>query len=492
MVEIVKAEDVFNEAKSYLEGITPDGKPHPEDLDKAERLLNELLSYNVGNAVVLHVLGSLHMKKGNFGLAIQILSQVTQVNPDFGEAWNNLCLAWRGVNDWDRAVFCSKRAAKILDNADTLCNVGSLHLNRHMPEEALPWLTKALEKDPEHIQSQWHKSLALLEMRQWDEAWELHEARLKGGGSYNIAPRNYHGPDGVTPYWDGKSKGRLVIHGEQGMGDEIMFSSCIPDAIATGCEIILEPSPRLETLFARSFPQTRVFGTDHVDGRKWIDEIGKPDFMCPVGSLPKLFRRKDEDFPGTPYLVPDSGKAGWWMDKLKSLGARPRIGIAWQGGVQSTRNDARSFHPLMFAPLLRHDVSWVSLQYDETAQRNVEQVREQTGVKIAHWPKAVEARDPDTGKLADLDDLAALISRLDLVISVCQTAIHFAGALGVPCWCLTPSQPSWRYSAVETEIMPWYSSVALIRQPKGVTDWAPVIAEVEKRLARFLEQRQVG
>jgi hypothetical protein len=505
VVEFVRAEDVFNEAKYFLEGKNADGSARPKDLKKAEALLNETLDNNLGNFMVLYVLGSLHMQRRHFGLAIQLLSHVTQTHPKFGEVWNNLALAYRGVNDWNRAILCAKEAAKFIDHADIPCNLAGLHLNRHMPEDALKYADAALAKDPDHIKAKWHKAMALLELRKWAEAWDFHESRLvEGGANYNIATRNYHGPDGMTPWWDGGTAGfieeaehgaferqaTVVIHGEQGMGDEIMFSSCIKDAIATGANIILEPSPRLEKLFKRTFPEAAVYGTDHVDGRKWIEELGRPDFKCAVGSLPKFYRRREEDFPGTPYLTPDRGKRAWWSDKLKALGSKPRIGLAWQGGVASTRNDARSFHPMQFAPLFHHDVAWVSLQYDSTARQNVEDVKRELGVKITHWPKAVESHDPETKKPNDLDELAALISKLDLVISVCQTAVHFAGALGVPCLCLTPSQPSWRYSAIESMRMPWYNSVKLIRQPIGTTDWAPVIAEVDRRLGQFLAERQ--
>lgn len=486
MVEIVKADDIFSEAKRLLEGRDEKGEPCEKNLDRSEALLNEILSHNIGNIMVLYVLGSLHLERGNFGLAIQLLSQITQSNPQFGEAWNNLAMAYRGANDWERAVACCKRAAKLIPNPDLPCNISGLHLNRHQPEEALKYAEAALAMDANHIKAQWHKAVALLELRRWGEAWEPHDSRLEGGANYNIALRNYHGPEETTPWWDGKTKGTVVIHGEQGMGDEVMFASCIKDAIATGAKIILEPSPRLAGLFQRSFPKAKVFGTNHTDGRDWIETLGKPDFKCAIGSLPRFYRRKGADFPGTPYLVPDPDKKAWWAGKLRELGPKPKIGLAWQGGVQSTRNDVRSFHPLQFAPIFEHDVDWISLQYDKTARANVEEVKTALGVQIVHWPKAVEATDPETKKPNDLDDLAALISGLDMVISVCQTAIHFAGALGVPCLCLTPSQPSWRYSAVESEAMPWYGSVKLIRQAPGTCDWAPVIDEIDRRLIQFL------
>jgi len=488
-VKLIPAQDIFTEAKQYLEGKAAEGGDHPKDLDKAEELLNEVLNHNVGNDMVLYVLGSLHMERGNSGLAVQLLSQVTQMVPKFGEAWNNLGLAYRGVGDWKRGTACIKEAAKYINHPDIPCNAAGMHINRGMAEKALKWADKALETDPQHVKARWHKAMALLELRRWGEAWDYHEARLEGGAQERIAERNYHAPD-MTPWWDGKSKGTVVIHGEQGMGDEIMFASCIPDALETGAKLILEPSPRLESLFKRSFPEAKVYGTDDTDGNRWIEELGKPDFKCALGTLPKFYRRSAESFPGKPYLVPDKGKRAWWGDKMKALGRKPRIGLAWQGGVEATRYDARSFHPLNLAPLFQHDAAWISLQYDQTARENVQDVRDKLGVRIHHWPKAVEATDPDTGKPNDLDGLAALISQLDLVISVCQTAIHFAGGLGVECWCLTPSQPSWRYGNVEETNMPWYDSVTLIRQEPGVTDWTPAINEVNERLGKYLGERK--
>ncbi len=493
MVELVKATDVFEEAKALLEGVSLDGGPVDVDLDRSEALLNELLDNNPGNITIIYVLGTLHLAKRNNGLAIQLLAQTVRINPTFGEAWNNLALAYRGANDHDRAVVCCKKAFKYIQHPDIPTNISGLFLCRHKPDEALEWANIALEIKDDHPKALWHKATALLELRRWEEAWPLHESRLLGGANYNIALRNYHGKDEMTPWWDGKTstvgprKAFVVIHGEQGMGDEIMFSSCIQEAIDTGANILLEPSPRLDGLFKRAFPGAKVYSTNDPDGNAWIKKLGKPDFKCAVGSLPKFYRNSDKDFPGTPFLKPDPERKRFWGEKLRALGNKPKIGLAWQGGVQSTRYDARSFHPQEYAPLFQHDVDWISLQYDETAQRNIDEVA-QAGMHITHWPEAVAAIDPETGKQSNLEELAALISNLDLVISVCQTTIHFAGALGIPCLCLTPSQPSWRYSAVESEVMPWYDSVTLIRQEVDSSDWGPVIADVEGRLRQFLAE----
>ncbi len=486
-MQFIQANELMKQAVSYLEGKAEDGTPHERNLNKAEGIFNEILNYNIANPVVLYSIGSLHLSKGHYALAIQLLSTVCNMCPEMGEAWNNLGLAWKDVPNFEKAEYALKKAAKRIHKEalpDIYCNIAAIFVTRNKPEQVLEWANKALEIDPKHQKAMWHKGLAHLEMREWSRAWDLHECRLTGGAVDKIAVRNYHGPDGMTPLWDGKTVGKLVIHGEQGMGDEIMFSSCIPDAIATGCEIIFEPSPRMEKVFKRAFPGIKVYGTDEMDGRRWIGELGKPDFKVALGSLPKFFRRSPEAFPGTPYLKPDESKRAWWGEKVRAYGTnRPVIGIAWQGGVQSTRYDARSFHPSSYKPIFEAiDATWISLQYDQTAKDCVEDMKK-ASVKILHWPKAVEQTDPDTGKPSDLDELFALVSRCDLVVTVCQTAVHVAGSLGIPCFCLTPSEPSWRYSAGEYTDMPWYSSVKQFRQLPGSHDWALPIEAVAQQLA---------
>lgn len=485
-MQLVSAEEAFTLAKEYLEGKKEDGTPCEQNLEKSEELLHEILNNNIGNITILYVLGSLYLSKGQWGLAIQLLSTVVQHSKNFGEAWNNLGLAFKDANRWEDASECAKRAASLVGHPDVLCNVAALHINRGMADVCLEWADKVLAKDPDHKKAQWHKALALLELGQFDtDAWDLHESRLEGGGSDNIAERNYHGGK-ETPWWDGTAPEKVVIHGEQGMGDEIMFATCVPDAIATGADIIFEPSPRLEGLLARSFPGIKVYGTDDVDGRRWVGESGPPDSKVALGSLPKFYRRSQEAFPSGAYLVPDPKRRKHWQKELNALNAKLKVGIAWQGGVQSTRVDARSFHPRMLKQLFKHDVQWMSLQYDVTAQQCVNEVLEETGTEILHWPKAVSSIDPDTGKASDLDELAAFISCLDLVISVPQTCYHVAGGLGVPCWVMCPSEPDWRLM-MEGEKNPWYSSVEVIRQPSGTKDWNHVFNVVDEKLGAFIE-----
>ena len=462
----VSAQSVLDEAIKYH---------HNRDLKKAEALYHDILNNNIGQPVVLYFLGTLAMERGQFGMGICLLEYVVKAQPDLGEAWNNLGLCYRAVNDFDSCREKLEEALKRLPIADIPMNISSTYINEGQPLKCIEWCDRALAIDPNHLKAQWHKALALLEMQNWKKAWPLHEVRLKeGAASHDIAKRNYHGPEGQTQWWDGGSGEFVVIHGEQGVGDEIMFASCIPDALESNSRFVLECSPRLQGLMQRSFPDIDVRGTDATDGHEWIPELGKPDKKTALGSLPKFYRTTPEDFPGTPFLKPDPKRVQEWARRFEAKEfTKPKIGIAWQGGVVKTRVDLRSIFPEQLIPILKQDAHFISLQYTADGEGHVDDLR--SGGFDVHYYSEAQAQD--------IDDVAGLIASLDLVITVCQTAVHIAGGLGVECWCLTPSKPSWRYGVVGN--MPWYNSVDLIRMEGE--DWTPVIEKTAKRLEKWIE-----
>lgn len=462
-MKFVNAEDLFNQAQE---------EHRKGNHDVAESMYNALLNKSPGNHFILFQLGTLHMQKGNSGLAVELLNKSVERNPDFGPAWNHLGICLKKVDHNKSSDFAFEQAEKYLPNvADIPNNRAAIYVNNGTPEECLKHANKALAIDPNHSMARWHKALALLEMQKWDEAWPWHEARLDPGSGCDVAHRNYS-KDSETPWWDGKSKGLVVVHGEQGLGDEIMFSSCLPDALKTGAKFVIECNPRLQGLFQRSFPECEVFGTHKTDGEEWKNGRSV-DFKIALGSLPKFCRKKEEDFPGEPFLKADPERAKVYRQRLYAISDKPKIGIAWQGGVRRTRADLRSIHLPLLKPILEQDADFISLQYHQTAKDDCEELFEKTGLVVQHWEEAA------TG--ADMDDQAALVSQLDLVITVCQTCNHVAGGLGVPCWIMVPSRPSWREGV--TGNMPWYESVTLYRQTE---DWSQVINQVSNDLKGFL------
>jgi hypothetical protein len=444
------------------------------NLDEAERLYHQIFNKDINNLDLILQIAQINHQKGNHGLAIILYQKVIENHPDIAAVWNNLGICLKLESMDDSAEFCFKKAIELEpNNPDFPANISAIYVNQGKPDIILEWADKAIEIGPNDapgvVQARWHKALALLEKKDFS-GWEFHEARLEEGAGCKVAHRNYS-KDGVTPWWDGKSKGLVVLHGEQGIGDEIMFSSCIPDALNSGAEFVFECTPRLEGLIKRSFPGVSVVGTNNLHGEDW-NKGEKVDFKLGIGSLPRFYRPTPESCPGEPFLIPDTVKVEHYKQRLSELGDKPKIGIAWMGGVLKTRVELRSLFLQQLKPILEQDFDFISLQYTSNAESEIEAFEKETGIKIHHWPEAAKG--------IDMDDQAALISNLDLVITVCQTAVHVSGGLGIPCWVFTPSRPSWRY-AIEGDI-PWYKSVKLYRQ-KG-DDWDSVINEVSSELSR--------
>jgi hypothetical protein len=183
-----------------------------------------------------------------------------------------------------------------------------------------------------------------------------------------------------------------------------------------------------------------------------------------VGSLPLHLRKRAADFPVRQgYLVPDAAAAARWRGQLQALGPSRKVGISWRGGTPRTRGLLRSIPLGELLDLIDSaDATFVVLQRGLTA--------EERSALVAR-PNVWTPED-----VADLDELAALMSVLDLMISVPSTTVHLGGALGRPLWVLLTHSPEWRY-LWEGERMPWYPSAKLYRRNQN-EGWKAVLARV--------------
>jgi len=289
------------------------------------------------------------------------------------------------------------------------------------------------------------------------------------------------------PIWDGTPGKRLIVYGEQGIGDEILFASCLPDLLRACPDTVFECHKKLHTLFCNSFPNIDIYPTREDEILTWPlkpDGTKRYEFDAKIalGDVPRFFRPNLESFPGTPYIKPSAKAVGTWHDRLSGLPKKPNVGISWVGGHKRTRVEVRSLQLEQLLPVLRQDANFISLQYTP-CEEEVGHFYAKHGIKVHHWPEACHS--------PNYDDTAGLVANLDLVITVCTSVVHLAGSLGVPTWVLTPSRPAWRYR-LDLDTMPWYSCVTLFRQDEGVTDWTPVIEEVSRNLSDLLGAIQNG
>lgn len=298
--------------------------------------------------------------------------------------------------------------------------------------------------------------------------WERYEARKLG------PDQRWHRAYARFPEWNGEPLGEsgLLVYGEQSLGDQIMFASMLPDALARASRLTLLCDPRLQPLFARSFPSISVVA-DPAEGREQrIAGLRGIERQAASGSLGRLFRRRAEDFPPLAgYLRPDPGAVHAWAERLASLGPGLKVGLSWRGGTQGTGLRRRSIPPGALAPLLAQPgVRWVSLQHG-AGEEELAAISAPGSPAVANFP----------GVTGDLDALSALCGALDFVITVCNTNVHVCGAIGREVWVLAPLVPEWRYGAAG-ERMPWYPAARVLRQ-RIHGDWSGVLQEAGLRLS---------
>lgn len=395
-------------------------------------------------------------KARHLAVSYQFAKRVTDLAPQSPVGWLNLGYAQEQMYLFDQA---EESYARGLSVARTDEQKGTLRLNwastlitRGEWEKAEMMARMALKYTPDSKKAKANLGFACLALRKWREGWPLYNA-IVGFHDSRRKVKYVNEPD-----WTGKPGQKVVIYGEQGLGDEISFASMIPDAIKRAGKVIIDCEARLEGLFRRSFPEAKVYGTLKQSGVVWDAADQKIDASITSAGLGEIFRNEDSDFPGTPYLKADPDRVTMW-EGLWQKQRKPVIGIAWSGGVPWTGERYRRLALDELLPIFNAiDAVWISLQYKDASQ-------EIAAFRQRH--PEIDLRQYAFGTLTkDYDDTAALVDSLDAVVSMQTAVIHLAGALGVPTFCFVSKGGQWRYGADCTD-MPWYKSVRLYRNKDG-------------------------
>ena len=416
---------------------------------KCVPLYNQLLNMEPFNAGVLYLIGDAAVRQGCSGLAINLLSNAVSINPT-PEAFTALGCAFKAEGFIEEARGAWQEGLKIGPSAELFNNMAATYADSCQPETAMGFINRALSYNADNPNAIWNRALAGLTVRDWPQAWKDHESRFHPQVQTVSTRRDYG-----CPMWDGTPGKRLAVHGEQGVGDEIMFLSMLPEVLARCPDTVVEVDARqMDTV-------ERTFGVVTYGNEQAMKAHEKPFDACiPLGSLGMLLRQTDADFPGTPYLKANPERVAYWRRQYAMQGPGPYIGVAWQGGTKSTRLAQRTVRAsdLLFAK----KGTAISLQYGEGAQVDARK----NGYLF--WPESMGM---------DMDEVFAMTAACDLVVTVAQTLVHVAGSMGIPTYVLTPLHASWRYGMQDT--MPWYGSVKLLRQKKP-DDWGHPLAEAKR------------
>jgi Tfp pilus assembly protein PilF len=438
------------------------------DYDLALQLIKRYTARHPEVAQGWNALGNVAKLRGELAQSAAHYRRALELEPEAAGVWVNLGMCLRSAGRTADAISALDRALTLdAGNPEALVTRAAALSDAARYEAAEASLRALLVAHPDHAQAHALLAHVMLLNGRFAEGWDEYQWRWRLPNAETLPPL-------AIPQWDGSpAPGRLLLlRSEQALGDQIMLASCVPDVAARVGEVWLECDPRLVTLFAGSFPGMRVFPRADRGSGVPAASSRQPDLQIPLGDLPRMFRRRMADFPHRGgYLRADPERVARWRARLAASGARPHIGISWRGGARATRQPLRSIPAAEWAPVLsRARASFVSLQYG-AVEDELDALRALPGrPTVRHFPEAI----------ADYAETAALVTALDLVVSVQTAVVHLAGALGRPTWVLVSAAPEWRYMA-GGERMPWYDSVRLLRQ-QHLRDWAPVMTEVARRL----------
>jgi len=326
------------------------------------------------------------------------------------------------------------------------------HLNRL--EEAIVSYDYTLKLQPDDREASWNRALALLLLGRFDDGWLAYEYRHFRNKT--PAARNY-----PKPLWWGKQPlkdQRLYIYWEQGLGDTINFARYALLAAAAGAKVAFSVQDPLRRLFKGFEPAVTVIGQNEAPTEF--------ELHAPLLTLPLAFGTRLETIPALEngYLTASPEDVARWDQRLPK--GRRRIGLVWSGS-QAHANDAnRSLALAKISPLFQPGDVWVSLQ-KEVRDRDLAALAGSGILDVS-------------AELGDFADTAALISALDLVISVDTSVAHLAGALGKPTWVMLPFAPDFRW-LLDREDSPWYPKMRLFRQSRA-GDWDGVVARIGEAL----------
>ncbi len=390
-------------------------------------------------------------------------------NPRHADAHNNLGVSLMDEGKAEDAAQCFRHALSINPrHADAHNNLSNALLRLGRLDEACQHNDQALRINPVHGTALWDRSLLALLQGNFLEGWPDYERRW---GLPQVAPRNFS-----RPRWDGRPlDGKtILLHAEQGLGDTVQFVRFASLVKERGGTIILACQPPLVRLMARvpAISTVVAMGT----------QLPPYDVHAPLLSLPGIFETSVETIPRqVPYLIADPQLIGQWRQELTTLcteiplkNRRLNVGIAWQGNPKNQIDRYRSLPLAHFAPLaLIPGVNLVSLQVGHGSEQ------------IDSAPFTVT----DIGKHFDsqsLDDAAATIMNMDLMVTSDSSIAHLAGALGVPIMVALGLMPDWRW-LLERGDCPWYPTMQLFRQRK-FGDWDEVFARIAAEVSKIEPQ----
>lgn len=459
--------DLFNEALALYESALKQNPMHFEALlnmgnthqlldqaDKALECYKKALLMQPRNSELLIYIGRCYVGLTQFEIALKCYQRALELTPDSSSCLMNLGNVFQALSRFDEAFeYYQKALALQPDYAECLMNIGNTHYSLGCLDQALEFYDRVLTLNPDHESCKFNLSLTQLTQGNFSEGWKNYDFRMA------VRKFDYYVPFlKDTPLYEGQTslEGKTVlVCAEQGLGDFIQFIRYVPLLTAKGTKVIVVPADKFTTLLS-------CFSFD-VPRYKIGDDI---DYWIPVMSLPRVFNTVLETIPqNIPYIVADPDKVRM-MQHLIPSSDKKNIGIVWQGSKKHRKDRFRSTPIEKWSPILQlENVNIYSLQWGDESK------------DLKKLPSNLQSRVTDLSThMHDFFDTAAIISHLDLIISIDTAMVHLAGAMNVPCWMLVTKVADWRW-LLDREDSPWYPSMKIFRQEQA-GNWEGVIQRV--------------
>jgi len=392
---------------------------------------------------VLQMQGRLDEAVASFRAALALAPELAQANQNLAAITRDAAAAQKALEAYRLLIEASPCDAELRNNFGNVCRELGLH------REAAAAFAEAVRLAPDYAAAHFSRAFELLLLGEYAEGLAEFEWRWKVRGLGTPARRF------TQPQWDGGAiGGTLLLHAEQGFGDTLSMVRYASLAAARAGRVIVECQPELHGLVREVRGVAEVLAPGAV--------LPRFDAHAPLMSLPHVFRTTRQSVPWDgAYLRAEPSRL-----PIAASGAQQRIGLAWAGQPSQADDRKRSLSLAALAPLAQApQVEFFGLQ---------------KGAAAGQTPPAGMRFTALGSRFADFSDTAAVISQLDLVITVDTSVAHLAGAMGVPTWVLLSTIPDWRYGA-EGERTPWYPTMRLFRQRRD-GDWEDVVSRAAQAL----------
>jgi hypothetical protein len=409
-------------------------------------------------------------KMGRLQEALICYQKAIEHHPTSPKTYNNIGNIYRELSQNEDAINCFNKALMLDPNyAEAFSNLGWTLYGTQQYKKSKECFYSALNINPNLTPALFNLSLSQLIMGEFEEGWVNYEHRMK-------QPLYQNKITNLTkPQWDGSESiaGKTIyIYAEQGLGDTIQFCRYVRLLAEKGAMVLFEPQTPLYELAIT------------LDGVHKLLKHGQPtppyDFHCPLMSLPLAFKTNKTSIPNQiPYLSAQKDKKKYWESKLVDIKG-PKVGLIWSGGFRPNNpelwgvNKRRNIPFEVLSKINLEGIQFFSLQKGKEAENELAELKESL------WKS--DNFHNFTNELNDFSDTAALIEKLDLIISVDTSTAHLAGALGKPTWILNRYDSCWRWLD-SGETSSWYPTVKLYRQ-KVDGDWVTMIQDVRHHLSQ--------